>query len=256
MNLFKDLMDLDKIQDYVSMSTITLTCKIDTEFNVLNIFKFMPLVKDKIVTIKYGADKIRTLLPIKIRKSRKPVKQNKIFLNQVTIVIKTQQNRQLNIKLFRNGSLQITGCKGYDHFVNDITIMFCEIIKSIKFADTIVNFVRNPEKMNLQNINDFSIRMINCNFNSGFEIDRCLLYYCLKEHNINAIYDSCTHASVNIKYNNVNNMITSLFVFESGCVIITGITNLLQLVNAYNFMVEFVNENYGKIMKINIVDLL
>lgn len=254
MNKFKPLIDLDKVRTFVSMSTITLTCKINTEFYVLNIFKHMPLIKNRIVTIKYGDDKIRTLIPIK-KKQRKTTKRKKLFLNQVTLVVKTDPKRLLNIKLFRNGSLQITGCKNFEHFANDITIMFDEIIKTIKVADTTIEFVRNPELMNISSIHEFAIRMINCNFNAGFEIDRCLLYYSLRTNNINAIYDSCTHASVNIKYSK-DGIVSSLFVFESGCVIITGITTVEQLIDTYNFIIEYFNNNYNKIVKINIIDFM
>lgn len=267
MNKFKTLIDLDQIRDFVNMSTITLTCKINTEFHVLNIFKYMPLVKDRIVTIKYGADMIRTLVPVK-KKSRKDTRQKKIFLNQVTIVVNTQQNRLLNIKLFKNGSLQITGCKNYEHFINDLTIMFVDIIKPFEANNVQFPFVRNPELMNMNSINEFAIRMINCSFNAGFQIDRCLLYYSLKELSkelsnkqtnndviICVVYDSCTHASVNIKYNK-NGNVSSLFVFESGCIIITGVIDVDQLIDAYNFIVDYLNNNYGKIMKINIADLL
>ena len=54
--------------------------------------------------------------------------------------------------------------------------------------------------MSMYNIYMFAIRMINTNFNIGFQINREKLYQLLIENGFDVSFDPIVHACVNIKY--------------------------------------------------------
>lgn len=122
----KDQDDLYPLNCVSTISTITLSGKyINCEFNLYNVGKYLK-IDDDIIGIKYYFCNESILKGIyqtcNIKKTKKKVKQvNKtLFYNQISIIIKYDKD-QINLKLFKNGSIQITGCKNVkniDHYLN------------------------------------------------------------------------------------------------------------------------------------------
>lgn len=253
----------------ISISTITLDCKLHTLIDVDIFAKNVILKEDEIVSVKFGDRKDtatnRTIVFIKTKK--KPSKKN--FYNQVTILMKPMNNptrNYINIKVFKNGSLQMTGCKDMDDFNNVANTLInilkrgCNI-KTKKGRITHVDFIKNPNEIG---IFDVKIRMINSNFKLEYKVDRKKLARLLKKYHGQGTKDkdigyveckyepSGGHSCVNIKYkyNDINK--PSIFVFQTGAIIITGAKNLTQIIMAYHFIHKILNKYYDEI---KIIDL-
>ncbi len=257
----KPLINLDNLPKDLHISTITITCIMDTEFNVQNIGKYVDLTLDGIVTIKYGTtdDCVRSLVPVKT-KNKKKKRIKKIFYNQVSVEIlsKTYKNK-INVKLFKNGSIQMTGCKSLENCL-EVLVILCAELKKVKAVIDPENlqkvllkpFVTKVENVDILKLKKFEIRMINSNLHIGFRIDREKLYKLLLQQNIECTFEPCAHAGVDIKYNYKNIDKVAIFIFESGSIIITAAKHKDHLVSAYNFITKKLFENYHQIVQTDI----
>jgi len=233
--------DFKNLPEELSISTMTIVCHTNIEFNVKNIGEQLELDKT-IPTIKYNTNE-RTILIEKMKKKVKNSKRN--FYNQVSISVQVDNDKKINIKLFINGSIQITGCKKLDNMLIGLTKLFKKIHN--------LKYVNDLDKLTMNNIYDIKIVMINSNFDVGFTIDRDKLFYLIKNKtNYICMYDANYHACVDIKYE-MEDKIISIFVFESGSVVITGSRNCLHVINAFEFIYEFLIENYQNIIKNKII---
>lgn len=262
LKIFNTNVDLIGLPEDLSISTMTVTCNFDTLVNLPNIGKYMDLKFGGIVSIKYGdVDNTRSLIKLK-KKSKKTKKNNKNFYNQATVIIDANNKRRVNTKIFKNGSIQMTGCKSLDHCLDALNILCRELhcIKAVynQKEKKIIRkpFITDPENLDINKIQNFKIRMINSNFDIGFLIDRLELFKLLTKKNITCTYEPCIHACVNIKYNYKNKDTISVFVFESGSIIITGAKNKDHINEAYKFITNILVENYDDIVKNDIDEFL
>lgn len=171
-----------------------------------------------------------------------------------------ERNKTVNVKLFINGSIQMTGCKHIDNIKKSLEILF----EKFKIRKAIINkklefeekpFVDDVTKLNINNVNNFKIQMINTNFNMKFHINRERLHELLKRENFEITFDPIIHACVNIKYpvkDDKNNKTISIFVFESGSITIAGSNSCNQILETYNFINNFILNNYDKLLTKNI----
>jgi TATA-box binding protein (TBP) (component of TFIID and TFIIIB) len=255
-------LQLFDMPDDVTISTMTLVCHINAIFNVANIGNYLKLNLNKIISVKYGKTDVtnRTLIHKKQRKATKPKNKSiKNFFNQVSIETKSQKGKKINIKLFSNGAIQMTGCKDLKYSLEALNILFTEL-KQIKAVydeneKKIVEkpFVTDITELNLEKLQKIKVAMINSNFNIGFKIDRDKLFQLLHSTGYeNSTYDPNIHACVNVKYESGNKTV-SIFVFESGAIIITGANNSKQIFEAYNFINKLLCENYKQLVKHDIL---
>lgn len=262
---FKHLLNLDILPDDLSISTMTIICKFNTKFNIQNIGKYLDLNINDIVSISYcdeGELQLRSLIKKPIRKRVKPIKKNS-FYNQATLLIKSvHDKKEINTKIFKNGSVQMTGCKSIIGTIEVLNTL-CIKLKKIKgiidpnSLDKIIlmPYVSDQEKLSIDAMYDFGVCMINSGFHIGFKIDREALYNILVEEKIEAKYDLDTHACVNIKYKykNDDRRKISIFVFASGSIIITGATTCNHILEAYEFISMKLIKNYQKIRFVNTI---
>lgn len=254
-------LNLNNLPSELHISTMTITFNLATTFDVQNIGKYIDLSFGNILCVKYGpsgSNLIRSLIKYKVSK-KKTKKKKKNFYNQASLVLGISNGKMINIKLFKNGAIQMTGCKNMQHFTDSLTKLFSFLLKEKAVYDPITKkivdkpFVSNPENINLTKISNFRIRMINSNFHIGFLINREILYNILsKDSHVTCTYEPCIHACVNIKYNYHNKETISIFVFESGSIIITGAKNKDHIIESYNYIIKKMYENYGMILKNNI----
>lgn len=270
-NQFESFLNLKELPDDLMISTMTITCSIKTEFNVENIGKYIEISDKDIMGVIYSDDEkyhriVKSLIKKK-KKKKKKKKEKKTFYNQVTLKMKSsKKDKPVNVKLFRNGSIQMTGCKCIEDCILVLKIL-CDKLKEEKYVlykeeEKIEKkeFVSNKEILEIENIENVKVVMINSNFNIGFKIDREELYKILLNEKIVATYEPCVHACVNIKYNtekeiNKKNII-SIFVFESGAIIITGAKKKRDIVEAYKFITNKLKDNFNKIIKTDINKLI
>lgn len=176
-------------QDYddISVSTKTfiastnLTINIDEIFNILPVLEFTVIPKKRgrrrknqieheeltkpygsILTLKYR-EKIRgTELKVKKSRAKSGVKSSNSFRNSFTIVI--QLDKVINLKIYTNGTFQMTGCKNHNHAEECIKIMW--------------NFIKDRpgELYTFKNSDRLEILLIQCmrniDFSLGFKVDR------------------------------------------------------------------------------------
>jgi TATA-box binding protein (TBP) (component of TFIID and TFIIIB) len=266
----------DVLPDGLKISTITITCRFDTLFYINNIGKYLNLSNNKILSVKYkkanGDGCTRSSVRIKQKKKKekknkkvksKKKKIKKIFYNQATVKINTKGKiKPTNIKLFKNGSIQMTGCNSIENAIESMKILCSEVCKirgvfnkkMTKIKD--IKFTENISNVTVDQILDFKVGMINSNFDIGFHIDRDIFYEIMLGESTECSYEPCVHACVNIKYNYKDIKDISVFVFESGSVIITGAREKSQIVAAYKYIVKKLCSNYNIIVQKDIKCLL
>jgi TATA-box binding protein (TBP) (component of TFIID and TFIIIB) len=246
----KKYMSKHKIQ----ISTMTLKAYLGTPINCLNIAKYIDLNIDSIVSVKYGDknDKTTNRRIYQILTGSKK-KGGKAFYNQVTLEIKpdkindNEENNAINVKIFKNGSLQMTGCKRMidcynviGKLINILKFDKCKMYRTGEVHD--IKFVTDSEKLSLQNLR---VAMINSNFKLDYLISRDDLYELLYNNDVECKYHCNIHACVNIKYNYVENKKSkkiSIFVFQSGSIIITGANNIKHIVAAHDYIMKIINK--------------
>lgn len=247
--LYKDFLPNDMI-----ISTMTISCHFDTVFNVEYIGKYMELNNNTVVCIKYGKKgSERTLVPLKKKKKKK---NERVFYNQTTLLIRPEPwKKYINMKLFKNGSIQMTGVKNICDSIKALNILCNELkkIRGIKFKDRIEQkkYVTKYESLSIEKIIDYKICMINSGFNIGFVLCREELYNILRnDDDIQCKYDIDRHACVDIKYYYKDRKKISIFVFEKGSIIITGANNCNHILEAYKYITNKLYVNYKSIKNI------
>lgn len=250
----------------IDISTITLLCSLPAETNLDKLARYVELDHNGIVSIEYGdrsnKKTNRSLTPPKKKEPKKT------FLNQATIRMAPPDATDrgfLNIKIFKNGSLQITGPKNMDEFYYIITkikgILEKGGVRKTKSGEKKVRYIPKGTKLEITNPN---IRLINSMFDLGFLLDRKKLDDILKirhhyytsdkiigyvDHNYTS---SEGHSGVHVEHHYNDNNTTHIFVFQTGSVIMTGAKNIYQILDAYHYITEIINHYRNEIEIVNI----
>jgi TATA-box binding protein (TBP) (component of TFIID and TFIIIB) len=229
--------------------------KLATEINILNIEKLLQLNTDDVLTVKMNDEKIRTLIPVKKKNKRekslsKPKKAVNHFYNQITIVMRINsgtyidlyEEPTINLKLFRNGAIQMSGCKT----IKNINIVLNKLLIKLKEVKAKIEDNKIVEKKYVEDINKlsivhFQINMINSNYKVNMQIDRAKLYNLLLKKKIKSSFEPCIRACVIIKFCpdaavNPEGKEISIFVFQKGNIIITGARKREHILSAYKYM--------------------
>lgn len=256
---YEKLVKYDSLPEDVSISTMTISCHVDTYFIIENIGKYIELDPKKIVCVK--CDNIggeRSLLELRKRKKKcNKDKKRQNFYNQTTVLVKpSPEKNHINIKLFKNGSIQMTGVKSIKDCISAIDILFIELkkIRGILQKDKIIpiNFVTKPNETSIEKIKDFKICMINSGFKIGFKLDREALYdIVVQDQSVQCKYDLDNHACVDVKYFYKERKKISIFIFEKGSIIITGANHCSHILEAYKYITNVLLTNYKKIKSID-----
>ena len=261
------------IPEDIIINTLTVCCSMNVLFNVNNIARYIDLNPNAIIKINHGdPSNILTNRSIIMRKkNKKPKKKKKVFYNQVSLcVIVKDKAKPVNIKLFSNGSIQMTGCKVIDNAIDALHKLFNELQKIKAVIDgktmTIIDKpfyelmlqeneltpplspAESKKIMNLYNVNKLRIEMIVCKFKYPTLINRNKLFRILKENNYECSFNPEKHAAVDLKFNTLDRNV-SIFIFEKGSIVITGAKTCNQILNAYNFINILLLKNHLDIEK-------
>lgn len=267
---FIDYLDIEKneirdLPDGVSISTMCGNCKLGGSLILQNIIKFLPLNSNDILTVKVNKDKMRSLIPIKEKKRRttkNTVKKASPFYNQVTVVVRIyegdytdlNEEKKINLKLFKNGSIQISGLKKLEYTnraLNKLIYRLSEIKgRMIDSKIEMIKFIENDTKLTVK---DFNIYMINSNYKVNMKIDRSKLFNLLLKKKIKASYEKCIRACVIVKFipekSNDEEKEVSIFIFEKGNIIITGARNMVHIIESYNYINNILLTHTEEIIK-------
>ena len=258
--------EVDNLPVGVSISTMCCSAKLGCDVYTDNIQKYMTLNDQDVLTVKVNNDDKRSLLENKTKSKKKktPVKKTKQqkFYNQITLVMRIYEGenknindeKKINLKLFKNGSIQMSGCKK----IEEVNIVINKLIEKLKETKmkitndgvTEIKFIDDPKKIN---INDFKIDMINSNYRVNLQIDRSKFYNLLLKKKISASYEKCIRACVIIKYcpkeENPMEKEISIFVFQKGNIIITGAKSRKHISTAYQYLNKIILEHVEEISK-------
>jgi TATA-box binding protein (TBP) (component of TFIID and TFIIIB) len=234
----------------INISTMCASCKLNNKINLYNIENYLKINDNNVITKKISNNNIETLLPIIKSKRKKKNQKNsnkKNFYNQITIVMRVTngmyknliEEPKINMKLFKNGSIQMSGCKN----VYNINIALNKIINIIKKSCTTEHSFIDDIKNDIC-INNFKIDMINSNYKYYIQIDRIKLHELLIKKKIRSTYEPCIKACVIIKIpninpninSNINNKDISVFIFQKGNIIINSAKSCEQIISTYNYI--------------------
>lgn len=200
---------------------------------------------------------------------KKKQKNSKRFDNQLTLILNLNENL-INMKLFKNGRLQMTGLKSIEN--GKIAIQnIIDIIVKLNFNNNIL------EKNDIQ-FKNYKICLINSDFKFTSKLKRNKLFeYLINTTDLICSYEPCIYPGVKIQFfynedmdgickcddgfcsnKNKNSKCTKITVaiFESGCTIITGAKSLEQINVTYKYIKDFLTNNINHFKKIDLDELL
>lgn len=256
--LKKDHFDDEVLPSNLNVSTISLTMQLNTNVILSNISKYMKIAENSICSIDFEGKK-RTILEKK--KARKRKSDN--FYNSITMEIMVRANKVINFKIFKNGGVQIAGCKNIHEGNNAINILVKELSSTIGLeveepvdqdSGTIPHkSIKEVSFIDKQiDVDNLKINLINVNFKLDFELNREILYQILLNENIECYYEKCKHAGVCIKFTPPEKeKPISIFIFESGSVVITGSKNEKHIMSGYKYIMDLLLKHKKRITKIS-----
>lgn len=246
--------EINELPKGVTISTMCAKCKLNTNINIDNIFNFLELNNDDILSIKIDDNKHRTLIIDKKKKrTTKKKTKNNSFYNCITIVVRVNEGecedlakvKKVNMKVFNNGSMQLSGVKNYKYTNRALN----KLVSRLKEINNDIHFI---DDYNIH-ISDFDIYMINSEYKLATQINRTKLYEVLFKQKIKCSYEKCIRACVTVKYvpeiSNDENKEVTICIFEKGSVKITGARNLEQMKQSYKYMNNLILQNIDKIKK-------
>lgn len=198
----------------------------------------------------------------------------KSFDNQVTVIYKLGDNYHPNIKVFRNGNIQMTGVRVIEDGEKVVEIIANEIRRI--YEQGVKEIVENIDSVNPC---DFKVRMINSNFSIPYSVRRKDLHRLLisSEYNNNCIFQGTTYPGVKLYFywNEVRSghqdgicrctdpcfgkgtghgngecKKVTVAIFESGNVLITGANTVQQIEDAYAFITSVLVKHVSILRKV------
>ena len=242
--------------EVLHISTMTGTSEIDSNINLDNLFNNVN--PDSIIHyIQHGSLGIKGKSNKPKRNSRKPTPK-KSFFNQVTLHVNCE--KIVNVKLFNNGKVQMTGLKYENHGSKVLELLIPYLLKLDQQSDRHIldktEIIHNP----------MNIACINSNFSIGYPIKRDILHREIVDLGYYSSYEPCIYPGVNIKYyyNSATNdgickcnvpcngkgdgssngkcKKITIAVFQSGEAIITGARSKLQLDISHKFITDLIKQ--------------
>jgi TATA-box binding protein (TBP) (component of TFIID and TFIIIB) len=245
------------------ISTITVTGSINTDVLLQNMYNVLSSNTPKDISyLEFGKNKHdlqSTGTNAKYTKKKMRKTQSNRFDNQLTIVMMIN-DKKYNIKLFKNGNVQMTGVKSVDGG-NEAIDRLIDIIKNKYIQDeSIISDISKLDNLN------YRVRLINSDFKVNFEIRLDYLYKIItQEYNIICSYEPCIYPGAKIEYYYPNNGFCkcttfctgkseickkiTIAVFQSGCIIITGANKIEHIEIAYKFICDILSTNMKRIQR-------
>ena len=172
--------------------------------------------------------------PSKSKKRKKKIIKKRQFENQATLIFHFNNDRYVNIKVFNNGKIQMTGVRSNEE-AHTVMYRLIEIIKETNIytkinnvskvmryimIDGVSNWIETeddccdefennkpviPDNSKIK-LSNFETVMINSNYSVGFNIDRAKLHLLLKrKYNIYATLESTYQAVKSYYFFNTEN---------------------------------------------------
>ena len=253
--------------DNLRISTCTGIGKLNTFVNLKNLLDNINPIDDGFIRYVETSVGNKGFAKKNTKKKRKPVLKKSLFFNQGTVIVFDKEAGKLvNVKLFQNSKIQVTGILSKEMGIRVVN----DVVKYIVHLDS--DFCEEQKIFNNNDVNlsDFRLVLQNADFDFGYSINREELYQDLVKEDIFCTYEASHYPGVNIKlfYNKTNPFQTGICncetpcsgkgknenecvrittaVFASGKCLVTGSRDAEQLDFAHNFIYDFVNNNKDK----------
>lgn len=238
------------------ISTMTALCDMGCDISLDDLYRTLQ-INDVIKCVEYQDNPVKGVKKKKKKKKNVTSGKKKCFYNQLTVIIHIME-KDVNVKIFKNGKIQITGIKTQEN--------------GIAAAKHVSSIIKDST-----GIKDYRTVLINSDFNIGFPIRRNELYNILvKKYNLFVSFEPCIYPGVNAKYfwNTQNSnydegvcMCThkcsgkgqgngngdckriTMSSFQSGTVIITGANTIEQLHAVHKFLLMIFAKHKDQIQK-------
>ena len=238
--------------------------KLNTKIDLANLSKTLE-INENFLYIEHGSHVNKGVNNKKFSKKKR--ENRKYFYNQVTIHLfnSLKANKRVNVKIFNNGTIQMTGVNSYQIGETTLETLVKEFNElSSEFKSEIF------ETEEIQAIGSLETVLINSDFDIHSEINRESLHRLIIQNGYMSSFEPCTYPGVNLKYyynplvknfgicdcekpcdgkgkDNTCKKIT-IAVFKSGKIIITGGRSKENIQTAYEFITEFIDEHRDKIL--------
>lgn len=177
--------------------------------------------------------------------------RSKRFNNQYTICVPVNNDKhKLNVKIFKNGTLQISGAKNMGD-IHDLA----QVLRTRAHMD----------------IGEYKVAMINSNFDVHHKIDLYKLAVYFRETGMHINYDQQRHPGLHVRYmynernifsNGICSCIVgfnvatgktdkrctkcechkvSVIIFATGKIVVTGASSLVQILEVHEYLMGIVN---------------
>jgi TATA-box binding protein (TBP) (component of TFIID and TFIIIB) len=190
--------------------------------------KYKPGSKKSKIPKKKGTDSFYNSFDIKIT----IVDQERMVFSNISIFI------------FPNGKVKAAGVKT----INTINLMIQELIQIINYVP---GTVKQPETLCGENIkiqmicSDFKIKPVKED-SDGWCLKQEELKNILVKNNYSATFSALSrYPGINLKVPSIieKDKNISLLIFRSGCIIITGAKNALDICEGYRMIIDIINRN-------------
>ena len=220
------------IPSTLRISTMTAVCNINCNINLNEMYKCLTfnneLLDNYIESCQFSDLPIKGTCFKKKPKKHKQLKKKNCFQNQATLIVVIEKEKRVNMKIFRNGKIQMTGLKSEQNGYTAVNVLIDVITEIIKTNPLILNIepdnntcldikklentsdteieIDNTPSISVKNnedilyISEFSIVLINSDYSSGFKVKREKLYEILFNENIYVSYEPDIYPGVNAKY--------------------------------------------------------
>lgn len=271
------------------VSTITCNASVGVNIDLTVFFDNILISQDGYIWIEYG---LRTKGTYPKRKkdsnansqSSSTTSKKKCFDNQATVIYKMYDSKNAvyfpNIKLFRNGSIQMTGIRTAEDGEKVAHFIGAEVSRIRETLPTVVtNSTTDASAEAVVSPGGFKIRMINCDFGVPFKIRRKKLHQLLitHPHNNACSFQPVDYPGVKLQYfwnteaayaSNGNCMCdiqcfgkgsgtgpcqckkVTVSVFDSGKILITGANSFAQVNDAYKYICDVIYKNEEAMKKV------
>jgi|TARA_B110000285_G_scaffold79049_1_gene91115 TATA-box binding protein (TBP) (component of TFIID and TFIIIB) len=248
---------MSDFSENLHISAMVQIGKLNTKIELAKLAEVLE-TNDNILYIEHGSHVSKGINNKKF--SKKKAESRKYFYNQVTIHIfnSLKVNNRVNVKVFNNGTVQMTGINSDQIGKTTIQILVEEFNQLSSKSEIF-------EKPIIQDIGSLETVLINSDFDIHNGINREALHRLIIMNGYMSSFEPCTYPGVNIKYyhnplkknfgicdcdkpcngkgkDNTCKKIT-IAVFKSGKIIITGGRSKYNIQTAYEFITEFIEEN-------------
>ena len=260
-------------QSNFNISTMTIVTNICESINVKMVFQRLKVDND-IIYVESG-NKVRGYKKIgKNKKKKKNIKDKRKlgkgcpFSNQISIGFSCNikghvHNNPICVKLFKNGRVQMTGCKDED----EIKTIYKKLYNKLNSINT--NFISKEKiikiypfkKLKLYKDLDIKSEMINGTFSTNFKIDLNKMLNKISEiysdQEIYINHEKKSPLTLYLKLFSIfdvkkqTNKMPSVFIYNSGSINIISINKEIIL-KSHKFISNFIEENFFDLVETNL----